>query len=97
MSGSFTDKHPCALVRADRGQWLTETERHILSHNMRWGSDGYPVRKLGRKWHVDSPLAPFGVFATKREAIAFWENLIDILIDLSGLESYNRHMTEATR
>jgi hypothetical protein len=95
MTTTFLDKHPCATARADRGQWLTEREHQTLTHWSRWGSTGYPVHKLGRGWTIDSPVAQgFGVFKTKREAVARWEEVIDILIDLKGIEAYNRHMAE---
>ena len=57
---------------------LTTEELRELMHWSMHGSDGYPVTKIGKKWiipHFDMP------FKTKREAVAEWENYIDILID----------------
>ena len=91
-------KHACALARADRGQWLTEDERHALRHNSMWGSDGYPIMKLGKRWMVDSPLsAGLPLQQTKRAAVQAWETSIRILVDLSGLEAYHRLVSESAR
>lgn len=75
----------------ERGQRLTVEERQALTHNSRWGSTGYPVVKLSRKWTVDHPAAScFGVFATKREAVSAWETMICKWIALSGMEAQAR-------
>ena len=65
---------------------ISDNERALMTHISRFGSDGYPVRKLGRSrcW-VWGPA--FGVkgppttFKTKREAVASFEAFIDILTD----------------
>tara|TARA_R110000744_G_scaffold25522_6_gene63274 strand:+ start:1828 stop:2031 length:204 start_codon:yes stop_codon:yes gene_type:complete len=57
---------------------LTTEENKELTHWSRFGSDGYPVTKIGRKWSVTHFPK---MFATKREATAQWEKYIDILID----------------
>lgn len=63
---------------------LSDNEESFLRHMMRWGSDGYPVSKVGQSWHwVDfrgCSGAPT-VYKTKREAEVAVENYIDILID----------------
>jgi len=54
-------------------QPLTDDEAALLYHVTRWGSDGYPVRKLGRGWIVDqwrSVKGPPVVYKTKRAAVA---------------------------
>ena len=79
-----------AQARWERGQHLTESERTALTHWSMWGSDGYPVRKLGRGWTIDSTLAPFPIMRTKAEAVGRWETLIACLISLSGLEAQER-------
>ena len=63
---------------------LTEDENHILTHNSRWGSDGYPVAKRSGKWFIDGMLnlGKFPIaFKTKKEAFTYWEMYIDRLID----------------
>jgi hypothetical protein len=63
---------------------LTEDEAALLVHVTRWGSDGYPVRKLGSRW-VWGPFrsvnGPPVVFKTKRDAVASFEAFESVLID----------------
>lgn len=63
---------------------LTENERRFLTHNTRWGSDGYPITKIkgGWVWHESYGVkgAPV-VFKTKKAAGEAIENYIDILCD----------------
>lgn len=66
----------CNSTRVTVG--VTDNEQQELNHWMRWGSDGYPVSKLGRKWSI--PHFPV-LYDTKREAVAQWERYIDALID----------------
>lgn len=57
-------------------QPLTDDEAALLYHVMRFGSDGYPVRKLGRGWIVDqwrSVKGPPITYKTKRAAVAQFE------------------------
>ncbi len=62
---------------------LTETETAELTHWSRFGSDGYPIRKLSSgNWIL--PHFPV-VYKTKREAAAQWERYIDALIERHGL------------
>lgn len=63
---------------------LTEDEQGLLNHIIRWGSDGYPVRKFGRGWTwgpfrsiKGSPI----VYKTKREATAAFEAYEQHLMD----------------
>lgn len=79
-----------AAARWERGQRLTVAEAEAVSRWSRWGSDGYPIRKLGRGWTVDSPLASFGILKTKAEAVGRWETLIAVWIRLGGLEAQER-------
>jgi hypothetical protein len=64
---------------------LTEAERNILRHISRWGSDGYPIRKLtGRnpRWVWDEMYGVKGapvVYKTKREAVTAFEDYLDVL------------------
>lgn len=61
---------------------LTDDEAALLTHITRWGSDGYPIEKLGRKWVwrqwrgvKGSPV----LYKTKKEAVAvfeLWQELV---------------------
>ena len=63
---------------------ITEDEQALLAHIVRWGSDGYPVKKLGRGWTwgpwrgVQGPPA---VFKRKRDAVESFEKFLDVLHD----------------
>lgn len=64
---------------------LNANERNWLNHMTRWGSDGYPVRKLrpGR-WVWDEFFGIKGaptVYKTKKAAMAAVEAYEDLLID----------------
>jgi hypothetical protein len=52
-----------------------------MEHVTRWGSDGYPVSKLGSgwTWGWDTVPGPPKVFRTKREAVAHFELFESIL------------------
>jgi len=72
---------------------VTENERRLVSHVMMWGSDSYPVRKVGSRWIVDEFFGCKGApttFKTKREATASFEAFLDILIDSLGEEARQR-------
>ncbi len=63
---------------------LTEDELGLITHVSRWGSDGYPIQKQGRKWTWGawrSVKGPPVLYATKREAIAAFERFHEILLD----------------
>jgi hypothetical protein len=79
----------------DRGDRLTADERAALTHHSRWGSDGYPIVKLGPKWTIDHRCAPKApLYRTKRDAIRAWEILIAKWIRLAGLEAYDQALAE---
>lgn len=63
---------------------LTQAESDFHSHMTRWGSDGYPAQKRGRKWFwvechgvSGSPTA----YQTKREAVVEIEAYLAMLDD----------------
>jgi hypothetical protein len=64
-----------------------------MTHLHRWGSDGYPVRKLeksrGWVWDYRSVKGPV-VFKTKREAVASFELFVGVLIEALGEEARER-------
>lgn len=63
---------------------LTEDEAWILTNDVRYGSDGYPIRKLGRRWTWGPVLGVRGLpnpVATKREAVRLFELYLEILRD----------------
>lgn len=68
----------------DRNNNLTANQNSFLTHMMMWGSAGYPVAKVGRKWvwqdFYGIPGAPT-TYRTKREAFAAVEAYVDLLID----------------
>jgi hypothetical protein len=84
----------CAHARWDRGQRLTDAEKETLMWNGRFGSDSYPVRKMGRHWSIDHASAASRCFPTKREAVQAWETYIAILLRLSGLAAQERAFNE---
>ena len=65
---------------------LTDDERDLLAHIIRWGSDGYPIRRLRRgwTWSYRGIQGPPVVFKTKREAVAPFEAFKAILIDVKA-------------
>lgn len=71
-------------------QPLSENERSVVSHIAMWGSDGYPVHKLGKGW-VWGPFfginGPPVIFKTKREAVASFEAFHDLLLLRIGEEA----------
>lgn len=86
-----------ALAEAayDRGDRLTDDQRAALTHNSRWGSDGYPVVRLGPKWTIDHRCASQApLYRTKRDAVRAWETLIAMWIRLAGLEARDRALAE---
>lgn len=62
---------------------LSDDENALLVHVTRWGSDGYPVKKLGRgwSWSYRGIKGPPVVYKTKREAIASFERYHSLLLD----------------
>jgi hypothetical protein len=79
----------------ERGDRLTADEQQALRHTSMWGSDGYPIRKLGRKWTIEHVAArTAGLYATKRDAVNAWEILIAKWIRLAGLEARAQALSE---
>ncbi|MBF6570519.1 MAG: hypothetical protein IVW54_16755 [Candidatus Binataceae bacterium] len=64
---------------------ITADELALLDHVSRWGSDGYPVRKLGARRWTWGPwrtiAGPPTVYTRKRDAIESVEKYLDILRD----------------
>lgn len=63
---------------------LTEDEHALVNHVTRWGSDGYPVQRVGSRWSwgpwrgIEGPPV---LFRRKRDAVASFEAYVDILLD----------------
>jgi hypothetical protein len=64
---------------------LSDDERALLTHVSRWGSDGYPVAKVGSHHWTWGPWrgiqGPPVVFKTKRAAVQSFEAYHAILLD----------------
>ena len=64
---------------------LTEGENQFAQHMSRWGSDGYPCRKVGNcKWVWDECYGVKGapvVYKTKKACHAAIEAFLAVLID----------------
>lgn len=63
---------------------LTENEASFMQHMSMFGSDGYPVRKLGRKWEFQRAFGVGGtpvLYKTKKDAFKAVEAFMDILRD----------------
>lgn len=75
---------------------LTDDERDLLVHIRMWGSDGYPVRKVGsRHWSWDyRSLESKVCFHTKREAVASFEAYLEVLRSCLRAESYRLALVE---
>jgi hypothetical protein len=67
---------------------LSDDERALLAHLSRFGSDGYPVRRLSRGGWTWGPWrsiqGPPTVFGTKRAAVESFEAYCDVLRDAAG-------------
>ena len=86
----------CAQARFDRGQReLTPDEAALCTHISRFGSDGYPVRKLGREWTWDfrSLKAPT-LYDRKWKAIEAFETFHLILLGVRGLVAQESALRE---
>jgi hypothetical protein len=80
-----------ALAAFDHGDRLTADQRQALTHWSRFGSDGYPIVRCGRKWLVEHRAATrLPLYPTKAAAVRAWEILIATWIRLSGLEARDR-------
>ena len=76
---------------------ITDGERQLMTHVSMWGSDGYPIRKVQRKWIVDTMFGVNGpptVYKTKREAAAAFERFLDVLREALGAEAQARTAAE---
>jgi hypothetical protein len=61
---------------------LSDDESSLLTHVMMWGSDGYPIKRLGHGWTWNyRSISHPKIFKTKREAIVSFEAFESILID----------------
>jgi len=63
---------------------LSEDEAFALMSWVRFGSDSYPIRKMGRGWTwgpIRGIQGPPCSYKTKREAIRMYELFIDVLRD----------------
>lgn len=66
---------------------LSKDERALMNHVSRWGSDGYPVSKLGRKWQWHDSHGVKGapvLYTTKRAAVEAFERYMDLLREREG-------------
>lgn len=66
---------------------LSAGENSWLTHINMWGSNGYPVRKLGTRWTFDRAFGVGGtpvVYPTKKAAVAACEAFYAILRDKSA-------------
>ena len=93
---SYTEINETAAALAqachERGDRITTDEDRACAHYSMFGSTGYPVRKLGRKWIVDHAILQSPTFTTKREAVDAWEIRIHIVIRMKGLQQYDEIM-----
>jgi hypothetical protein len=63
---------------------LSEDEQALLTHVSRWGSDGYPIKKVGARWwcwDYRSIRGPQVCFPTKKQAVVSFEAFLDVLRD----------------
>ena len=69
---------------------LSEDERGLMTHISRWGSDGYPVHKVGSKHWVWGPFRSINgapvCFPTKKQAVESFEKYMDSLRERYGYE-----------
>lgn len=80
---TFTCQHGTRAACAVAAGRITADESDMLTHVSRWGSDGYPVKKVGsRHWSWDwcGKGCPT-VFPTKREAVASFERYHEMVLD----------------
>ncbi len=63
---------------------VTADERDLLTHVSRWGSDGYPVKRVGSRhwsWSYRDSINTPAVYKTKREAVASFEAYHSMILD----------------
>lgn len=78
---------------------LTDGERRLMVHVAMWGSDGYPIERIGRSWTwgtADVPGPPV-VYRTKRACVEAFERYYDVLIALVGEEARERALAGQVR
>jgi hypothetical protein len=66
---------------------ISDDERSLVIHVSMWGSDGYPVHKVGSRhwaWSYRSINGPPVVFTTKRECVNSFEEFLDVLYEALG-------------
>lgn len=71
---------------------LLEDERALMTHVTMFGSDGYPVARVGSRhwsWSYRSLSAP-GVYKTKREATTAFESYLEVLRSCLAAAAYKR-------
>ena len=77
---------------------VTEDEDSLLTQISMFGSDGYPINRLGAgKWCWGpwrSVQGPPTVFKTKREAIASFERFQGVLLNAKGALAQQRALDE---
>ncbi len=62
---------------------LSTDENDLLQHVSRWGSDGWPIQKVGRNWHWVESWGVKGsptVYKTKRAAGEAFQAWIDAML-----------------
>ena len=66
-----------------RYKHLSNNENDLLNRVNMWGSDGYPVYKIGSKWSWSfrNIQGPPVLYRTKRGAVAAFEAYYDVLLD----------------
>jgi hypothetical protein len=71
----------CPALEGRRGIRLGE--ERLMNHISMFGSDGYPIGKLGRGWvwlwSWDTVTGPPTVWKRKKDAVAYVEKFLDIL------------------
>jgi hypothetical protein len=75
---------------------LVEDEQSLVTHISRWGSDGYPIKKAGRRhwtWSYRSLEAPV-LYPTKTKATAAFEAYLDVLYSCLGAAAYRRAVAD---
>jgi len=78
-----------------RGELMTDDDRAALQHEARWGSDGWPIVKYGRRWAVVSHLTKdAGLFDRKHDAEQAWLIQLAKLRELYALEAQERARKE---
>lgn len=76
---------------------LSADERDLMTHVTMFGSAGYPIAKLGRKWWWKyRDLQAAILYPTKTKAVESFEAYYDVLRDVHAYESWLRDQ-ETTR